>query len=787
MPDGRVRLIVLSQGFERLDYVVELVAGEQLDIEYYQQRLASNPFRTVVDTRRDEPEVTRRTITADEINALPGTQGDALKSIQNFPGVARAPLGAGLLVVRGSAPSDSKVYLGYHEIPQLFHFGALTSVFNSDILAQIDFIPGNFDSRFGDAIGGIINVQPRKGRRTWHGYVDSDIFDTGVLLEGPVGKGSFALSGRRSYIDAILPAVIPDDAGIDFELAPRYYDYQGLFDYPVGGGELSIRVFGLGRPPRADRPRCQRGGGRPGGHLRHGDPLSPGGHRLQEAAGALDLPDHALLSPRQGHGLGLGHLRVRAGHRYLLGSGRDRASALTPFCDPRRHRDPGRPVSHRRPRPRRAGAGRGHHGGADRWRAKGRLPLHRAVHDGHDRGDRPLHALPGSAPELQRTVVQEDGLRPRACASRGRWATTTRRSRVGWACSRQIPDPPEFNPVWGNPNVALEKGVHTSLGVAQVIEQWDVTAEATLFHKYLYDLAYFSEYLVLEEDGAIGPERFWSTGKAHIGGVEVLLRKDLTRNFFGWVSYTFSRAFYKYTDELDYVPFDFDQPHILTVLGVYKLPRNWQIGARFRLVSGNPTDPLQNGILDAAAGSHIPLVGEDNSDRAPAFQPARHPRRQEVGVAQGQLQRLPRHPKHLQPPQLRGLELLLQFPGAGRPRRAADHPLDRAQGGVLAIVVAGRLEPRPGLAMETTPVEPTNVLSPMPTSDLCSPLFLQKQPLLVARRLLVRAGISSSRGFVGWICRRNVLVGHRFPWSVVFGRVRSLGRPRRHAPLVAHI
>ena len=30
----------------------------------------------------------------------------------------------------------------------------------------------------------------------------------------------------------------------DFDVAPRYWDYQGLFDYPIGDGNLSVRVFG---------------------------------------------------------------------------------------------------------------------------------------------------------------------------------------------------------------------------------------------------------------------------------------------------------------------------------------------------------------------------------------------------------------------------------------------------------------------------------------------------------------------------------------------------------------
>jgi hypothetical protein len=146
---------------------------------------------------RDSGEVDRRTISAEEISKLPGTQGDALKAIQNFPGVASAPFGAGLLVIRGAAPNDSATFLGHHEIPQLFHFGGLTSVFNADILTQIDFIPGNFDSRFGDAIGGVLNVPRARADATASTATSRATSSTpGILAEGPVGKGSLIVAGR---------------------------------------------------------------------------------------------------------------------------------------------------------------------------------------------------------------------------------------------------------------------------------------------------------------------------------------------------------------------------------------------------------------------------------------------------------------------------------------------------------------------------------------------------------------------------------------------------------------
>ncbi len=617
VPDGRVRLIVLAQGYQRLDYIEELAPGEQLEIEYYQQRLSSNPYRTVVDSRRDEPEITRRTITTEEINALPGTQGDALKSIQNFPGIARAPLGAGLLVVRGSSPTDSKVYLGYHEIPQLFHFGALTSVFNSDILAQIDFIPGNFDSRFGDAIGGIINVQPRKGRRSWHGYVDSDVFDTGILLEGPVGKGSFVVSGRRSYIDALLPVVIPKDAGLDFELAPRYWDYQGLLDYPVGGGELSIRLFGsddrleiVARDPNESE----------------GDQEDTFGtviffHRADIVYRKEHGPWSFLITPSYRHDSVTGEVGEIFQFELLTDTFSGRAEIARQLS-------------------RRAAIRFGTETQAGQFTIDARAPAVPAPGEGSTAGllggvqkdqylltalyptatlgaTRRLTLYPGVRLTYTALLFRKMALDPRL---RFAWQVgdqTTLKGGVGMFS--QVPDPFKFNPVWGNPDIALERAVHTSLGVAHALEQWDVTAELTAFHKYLYDLAYFSDELILDSEGDLRPANFDTTGVGHVAGVEVLLRKNLTRNVFGWLSYTYSRALYRYREDLNFAPFDFDQPHILTLIGVYKLPRNWQIGARFRLVSGNPLDPISRGIYDASEGFYIPIAGEPHSSRAPAF------------------------------------------------------------------------------------------------------------------------------------------------------------------------
>ncbi len=619
VPDGRVQIVVLAQGFERLDYVEELAPGERLELKYFQTRLVTNPYKTTVTSRRNEPdEVVRRSISVEEINNLPGSQGDALKSIQNFPGIARAPFGIGLLVIRGSAPADSNTYLGYHRIPQLFHFGAIASVFNSDILAQIDFIPGNFDSRYGDAIGGVINVAPRKGRRDgFHGYVDADVFDIGALVEGPVGKGSWAISARRSYIDAILPAVVPEDAGLGLVQAPRYWDYQGLFDYPLGGGEFSVRLFG------SDDAIALVTQGANDEEVDERNEFGTGiaFHRADLVYRKQDGPWEFLITPSYRYQVADGNggnlfnftltnhdLSFRAEMTYWMtkraslriGTEANIGTYAVAANAPSFPADIGL-------------------GGTDIENIASfsgvyvdpALYLTATI----GLGER-FTLYPGVRAQHYGVASNKSAVDPRVRFS---WQVADRTTlKGGVGMFSQSAEITQYAPTWGNPDLGVERSVHTSLGVAQALPL-EMSLEVTGFYKYVWDRIQSSTAFLRDEDTGIRFENLDNSGFGQIFGMELLFRKALTNRLFGWVSYTLSKSIERVRPGEPYVNFGFDQPHILTLLGVYKLPRNFQIGARFRLVSGNPDTPITDGVFDAEDGGYLPLPGATNSDRLPAF------------------------------------------------------------------------------------------------------------------------------------------------------------------------
>jgi hypothetical protein len=203
---------------------------------------------TRVHARAEHPEETRQTLSKAELTTVPGTIGDPLRVLQNMPGVARAPFGLGLLIVRGANPTDTGVFIGAEPIPVLYHFLAGPSVFTANLIDKIDFYPGGFGVRYGRFIGGVVDVNIKSNvGRTLHGAVDINLRDASAYVEGPApGRVRTSFAARRSYIDNLLPYFIPSRVGSTFvTVVPVYWDYQARVEKDVpGGGRVALLAYG---------------------------------------------------------------------------------------------------------------------------------------------------------------------------------------------------------------------------------------------------------------------------------------------------------------------------------------------------------------------------------------------------------------------------------------------------------------------------------------------------------------------------------------------------------------
>jgi hypothetical protein len=263
LPPGEYDVVIAAPGYLRFTSREKLSDNQRLEVVYRIEREFASNLEATVQGERERQELSHTRLGPAEFSQTAGSQGDALKVVEDLPGVARtSPIGGGPLVIRGSNAVDSGVFLDGHQIPLLYHFYALTSTFNSDLIGEIDYLPGNFGVDHGDFTGGIVDVKSRAARDELHGYAKTSLIDAGALLEGNTGiQGlNFAIAGRRSLVDLVLRSVSSDR--FNFTTAPQYYDAQARLDYHPPGSAHSFSLLGLisddqlgvliKRPPDAD-------------------------------------------------------------------------------------------------------------------------------------------------------------------------------------------------------------------------------------------------------------------------------------------------------------------------------------------------------------------------------------------------------------------------------------------------------------------------------------------------------------------------------------------------------
>lgn len=129
----------------------------------------------------------------------------------------------------------------------------------------------------------------------------------------------------------------------------------------------------------------------------------------------------------------------------------------------------------------------------------------------------------------------------------------------------------------------------SSAGVEQRFTR-ELYMDLTGFYRQLNRL------LVADTDPTV---RFKSTGEGEAYGAEFLLRYDPDHRFYAWLSYSFTRARFK--DQLD-DPLrrsDFDQTHNLSAVAGFKLTPTLSLNTRWRYVSGAPYSALPNQSFDS--------------------------------------------------------------------------------------------------------------------------------------------------------------------------------------------
>lgn len=621
LPAGKYRVSIDAAGFVPVTADEDLAPGEEVSLTLRLDRVALAPTpippgvvgpieEVVVRGQKPPREVTKRTLTQRELQRIPGTNGDALRAIQNLPGVARPPALAGLLIVRGAAPNETNVFIDGTLVPLVYHFGGLSSVVPTEMLEKIDFYPGNFSAQYGRVTGGVVDVSLRSPKKKLHGMAQVDLIDARFVAEGPVFDTgwTFAFAGRRSYVDVWLKPVL-EAAGAGVSTAPVYYDYQAMLQKDIGKNQ-SFRFTFFGSDDRlailvkgvnASNPGL-------GGNVSFGTAFYRFQARYEnrfsdetqlKVTGAVgkDAVDFQLgdnyfvidstpimlrteLTQKLGQGV-----KTNLGIDWLY-TPYDIDLRLPPL--PRPGEPPGAPFGGRPPL-------------VLTESGSTYVPaLYDEVEITPWKGGR---FVTGVRVDYTKSTQKWD-VSPRFVARQD--LTTSPRTTVkgGIGVFRQPPQPQDTAAVFGIQGLSSNRAIHYSLGVErELTKQIEVSMEG--FYRDL-------DNLVVPRVGNVG------TGRAI--GLETLVRYKPDDRFFGFLAYTLSRSVRKDGPDEEERIFPFDQTHILTALGSYRLGDGWEFGLRYRLISGSLRTPQLYGFFDLNVGAYLPLTGyPPNSERNPLF------------------------------------------------------------------------------------------------------------------------------------------------------------------------
>lgn len=248
------------------DLRIELVVSSEMEVEIR------------ADEQTKKTEVKNSVISLDKkgLERIPsiGAENDIVGAFQVTPGVVTTGDQGGQLYVRGGTPIQNKILLDGMTIYNPFHSIGFFSIFETELVKNVDIYTGGFDARFGGRISSVMDITYRDGnKKDFGGKLSLSPFMGKLVLEGPLykakteggGSGSYVFSAKQSLIDYTSKTLyrgVNDGNGLPY----KFTDLYGKMTIAAGGGS-KFSFFGFNNNDQvnytdlADLKFRQSGGG----------------------------------------------------------------------------------------------------------------------------------------------------------------------------------------------------------------------------------------------------------------------------------------------------------------------------------------------------------------------------------------------------------------------------------------------------------------------------------------------------------------------------------------------
>ncbi|HKH93064.1 MAG TPA: TonB-dependent receptor [Gemmatimonadaceae bacterium] len=640
MPAGDQLLRARALRYRQRDVPVVVRAGETTHVTI---RLTAAPVTLgAVRARARPPERDRFelapnvgtvTLTPGAVSGVPAIgEPDVLRTVQLLPGVnARNDFSSGYNV-RGGESDQNLILLDGYPIYNPFHLGGLFSTFLDETVGEIELLTGGFGARHGGRLSSVLDVRSAEPARPGiHGSAGISVIASSLSFGSATrdGRGSWMLSGRRTYADKLVSVLS------DRTFPYHFSDAQFHAARAIGGGNARLELTAYA-----------------GTDLLEGD-FTQFGDSSRAGGGTFDF-DWA----NQVVGLSLTNVWRESARLPLLGRadsvGIEQRVSFTRFATALDLGEGALSLTNGVKELRAAGAVHWNRAGHER-RLGYELSTYDIAYDvGSASAGTSLFAL-RQRPTAEALYYQESwrptrrlltevgvraehlggrdwsGLSPRASA---KWFVTpdfavsvAAGQYAQWLHSLNREDiPVRVFDFWvaSDEYVEVSRAKHLVLG----LERWLGPARFARVEGWLKSYDHLLEQNTADDPARRGDEFLDAQGTSY--GFDVLLRQLEAGPLSGWLSYTYGVS-HRTQDGVGYWP-GHDRRHNLNLVGSWRAGR-YMFGARMGVASGTPFTDIVGQVVRRSydAGSHQygsggvagerePLGGVRNASRYPLFQ-----------------------------------------------------------------------------------------------------------------------------------------------------------------------
>ncbi len=618
---GYIRLQATAVGYE--NYIsedilvttaktayIELPVKEKA-VELKTVEIKSSPFR-----KMKESPLSMRSLDISEIEKNPGGNRDISKVIQALPGVASTVSFRNDLIVRGGGASENTFYLDGIEIPTLNHFstqgasGGPVGIINVDFIREVDFYSGAFPANRGDALSSVIEfkqIEPNK--EEWNFKTALGSSDLALTANGPVTERSgLIFSVRRSYLgwlfDVLGLPFLPTYNDVQFKYSNRFSTKNDLTIVGLGAIDQFKLNTGLEDPDDDQRfilgfiPVNEQWSYTVGARYRHfrkegyntwvfsRNYLNNRSYKYEDNIEIDSLKTYDYKSHEAENKVRFEHVTNRGDFRVNYGAGLEYATYSNDTYQKVYLRDSLQEINYNSDLD---VFNWNIFGQVSRDLLNNRLTLSIGVRmDASSYSKEMSNLLDQVSPRLSASYMLFEKLFLNF--NTGRYFQRPPYTTMGFRNNEGI----LVNKENGLKYISSD---HVVAGIEFLPDERSrITLEG--FYKYYRDYPFSVDDSVAiaskgGDFGAFGDEEVISKSKGRSYGFEVLARDKDLQGFNIILSYTFVRSEFEDKSE-KLVPSRWDNIHILNITVLKKLPKNWDIGIKWRFVGGAPYTPYDS-------------------------------------------------------------------------------------------------------------------------------------------------------------------------------------------------